>query len=81
MDAIAQLKEGSITILVKPNAKKTEILGWDETKHAWRVAIASPAVENKANVEVVKFFSRLVGKQVRIRSGLRSKEKVLSCKA
>ncbi len=68
---------GRVKILVKPNAKKDEMLGWDETREAFRVAIAAPAEENKANIAVIKFFSKLTKKQVRILSGLRSKEKVL----
>ncbi len=68
---------GKVQILVKPNAKKDEMLGWDEQRKAFRVAIAAPAEENKANIAVIKFFSKLTKKQVRILSGLRSKEKVL----
>lgn len=77
-EAISQLKSGKIKILVKPNAKKDEILGWDENRKAWRVAIAAPAEENKANIAVIKFFSKLVGKKVRILSGFKSKTKILT---
>jgi uncharacterized protein (TIGR00251 family) len=68
---------GKFKILVKPNSKKDEILCWDEARQAWKVSIAAPAEENKANLAVVKFFSRLTKKRVRIVSGLRSKEKLL----
>ena len=68
---------GKVKILVKPNSKKDEILGWDEARKAWKVAIAAPPEENKANIAVIKFFSKLTGKNVRIATGLTSKQKVL----
>ena len=68
---------GRIKILVKPDASKDEIVGFDELRQAWRVSIASPAVKNKANIAVIKFFSRLSKKKVRIVSGLSSSEKML----
>ena len=77
-DAISRLKAGKVKILVKANANKTEILGWDEDKQAFRVAVSAPAQDNKANLEIVKFFSKLVGQRVKIVSGLTSKEKVLA---
>ena len=67
-----------LKILVKPNAKKTDILGWDEDKKILRVAVSAPAEDNKANIAIIKFFSKKLGKRVRIVSGLKSKQKVLS---
>lgn len=78
MDAGALLKDGPMKVLVKPGAKKTEILGWDEGQEALRVGVAAPPEENKANRELVKFFSRLAGGRVRIVRGFASREKVLS---
>jgi len=68
---------GSISILVKPNAPKSEVIGWDEDRKALRVAISAVPDKDKANKEVVKFFSKLLGKKVEIIRGLRSREKVL----
>jgi len=68
---------GRVKILVKPNAVKDELLGFDESRKAWRVAIAAPAEDNKANIAVIKFVSKLTGKRVRIAAGLASKQKVL----
>lgn len=64
-------------IIVKPNANKSEILGYDKNKEALKVAITAPAKDNKANKEVIKFFSRLYKKKVTILKGLKSKEKLL----
>ena len=77
-EAVDQLKSGKIKILVRPNAKKDEIIGYDENRKAWRVAIAAPAEENKANLAIIKFFSKLAGKPVRILTGLKSKTKILT---
>jgi uncharacterized protein (TIGR00251 family) len=71
------LKSGKLKILVKANSKKDELLGWDAGRLALRVAINAPAEDNKANIAVIKFFSKLAKKQVRILSGLKSKEKIL----
>ncbi len=76
-EALVKLKQGNLTILVKPNAKKDEILNWDDKRNALRVNIKAPADDNKANIAVIKLFSKLTGKQVRIIKGLKSKEKVL----
>ncbi|MFH1590135.1 MAG: DUF167 domain-containing protein [archaeon] len=67
--------DSKLKIKVSPNSKKTEI---KEVKDGVVfVNIAAPADKNKANVEVVKFFSKMLKKQVRIKSGLKSKEKTL----
>jgi uncharacterized protein (TIGR00251 family) len=66
-----------ISIIAKPNSAKTELLGYDEEKKAFRVNVKAPADKNKANLEIIKFFSKLLKKKVRIKSGLTSKEKLL----
>ncbi len=71
------IKNNSLKILVKPNAKKNEILGYDENRKALKVAIAAHAEKGKANMEVIKFFSKLLRKPVKIKSGLTSKEKLI----
>lgn len=71
------IKNDSLKIIVKPNAKKNEILGYDESRKAVKVAIATHAEKNKANLEVIKLFSKLLKKQIKIKSGLTSKEKLL----
>jgi len=71
------IQNNSLKIIVKPNAKKNDILGYDESRKAVKVAIAAQAEKGKANLEVVKFFSKLLKKPVKIKSGLTSKEKLL----
>ena len=42
-----------------------------------KVAVAEPAEDNKANIELIKFLSKQLGKKIRILRGLKSKEKLL----
>lgn len=71
------INSGHLKILAKPNSPKTEIVVWDESRSALRVNVHAKPEDNEANIEVVKFFSKLLKKKVVIKSGLRSKEKIL----
>lgn len=62
-------------VRVKPNAEKDGVLSWDGA--VLRVAVAAPADKGKANARLVKFLSKELGCQVRIKSGFAGKEKVL----
>ena len=66
-----------LTIIVKPNSSKTLITGYDNNRKALKVNIKEPAENNKANIAVVKLFSKLTGKKVSIVRGLTSKKKIL----
>ncbi len=70
------ISENSLKIIVKPNSPKTEIIGYDEKRKALRVSIKAPAEKNKANLEIIKYFSKILKRQVKIK-GLSSKEKLL----
>ena len=77
MNVLDYVKNDRLKIIVKPNSKENKILSYDENKQALRVSIEAPAEDNKANIEVIKFFSKLLKKKVTIRSGLKSKEKLI----
>ncbi|MFH1770151.1 MAG: DUF167 domain-containing protein [archaeon] len=69
------VKDGKLKIKVSPNSKKTEI---KEVKdNVVFVNIAAPADKNKANKEVIRFFSKLLKKKVLIKSGLTAQNKTL----
>ncbi|WP_058947609.1 DUF167 family protein [Thermococcus sp. 2319x1] len=81
MTTIKDAKEGVIIqIYVQPNAKKTEIEGIDEWRKRLKVKVKVPPVEGKANKEVVKFFSKLLGADVVLLRGEASREKDLLVK-
>jgi len=67
----------TIKVLVKPNSNTNEIIGFDEERKLYRVTIKAPAEKGKANKELIKFFSKLTKRQVRIVSGFSSREKIL----
>ncbi len=77
MDIQNFITNNRLHILVKPNAKKTEILSCDAATKVVKIAVAAPADKDKANKELLKFISRTLKKKVAFVSGLRSKEKIL----
>ena len=72
-----QIKEDRFKIIVKANSSKNEIIGYDNDKGAYRVSIKAKAEDNKANIGIINFFSKLLKKRVKIIKGLKSKEKVI----
>ena len=62
-------------IIVKPGKRKTEIVG--ERDGVLVVNVKGKAENNEANNEVLGFFGRKLGKQVKIVKGFKSKRKVL----
>lgn len=77
MDIIQYIHNNHLAIIVKTNSPKTEIIGWNEEKKALKVNVHAKPEDNEANIEVIKFFSKLLKKKVKIKSGTRSKEKLL----
>lgn len=69
--------KNKLKIIVRPNAIESSIKGYDERRNALKVDISAPPDKNKANKEVVKFFSKLLKRKVSIKSGFASKEKLL----
>ncbi len=68
---------GNVKVILKPNSNCNKIAGFDNKKKAYLVEVKAPAHENKANIELVKFLSKLLKKKVRILKGMKSREKVL----
>ena len=62
-------------IVVKPGKRKTEIVR--EENGVVYVNVKGKAENNEANDEVVRFFSKKFGKDVKIIKGLKSKRKIL----
>jgi uncharacterized protein len=67
-----------ITIKVHPRAKRTSIAG--RLGDAWKLDLAAPPVDGKANEECIRFFAELTRvprSRVRIVTGLTSRMKVV----
>ncbi len=63
-----------LKVKVTPNSQKTEI---KEITDIIKINIAAPPDKNKANKELIKFFKRELKLNIRIKSGLSSREKVV----
>ncbi|MFH1134153.1 MAG: DUF167 domain-containing protein [Nanoarchaeota archaeon] len=58
--------------IIKPSSPRSELLGFDETRKAYRIAIKAPPEDGKANKELLKFLKKETGKQAEIVSGFTS---------
>jgi len=63
-------------VIVKPGSNKDEYLGIDE-KGRHIVRIKNKAIDNKANIGLIKFFKKEFNIRIRIKSGLTSREKII----
>ena len=63
-----------IKVRVKPNSGKSGVVRGGEK---YLVFLKSSPEENKANIELVKLLSKYLKKKVEIKSGLKSKIKIL----
>ena len=67
-----------LTVRVHPRAKRTALTG--RLGDAWKLALAAPPVDGKANDECVRFFAEFVAvprSRVRIVIGQTSRTKVV----
>jgi uncharacterized protein (TIGR00251 family) len=53
---------------------------YDADRDAVRVDVKAKPEDNEANIEIIKFFSKLLKKKVLIKTGLKNKEKILLIK-
>lgn len=72
-----EIKEGIFKAIIKPNSVKNEIVGFNKNKNAYLIKIKARVEDNKANIELVKFLSKVLGKRAKIKSGFKSKEKII----
>ena len=71
------IREDNVKVILKPNSPKNKIVKFDSERNAYIVEIKAPAYNNKANIELVKFLSRFLKKDVKIIRGFKSREKLL----
>ena len=74
---IEYIKNNRLKVKVRVNSYENKILDYDEERDMLNVSIKAPAVKNKANLELIKFLSKLTKKRVNIVSVLTSKTKVI----
>lgn len=77
-DLLEEIKQkGTIMLVVNTNGLKTEIKKYDEARKAYVMEVAAPPQDNKANIEITKYFSKKLGKEIKIMSGATSKKKLI----
>lgn len=72
-------RQESITIQVQPNARRNEVLGFEDG--ILHVKIAAPPVKGKANRELIEFLSQLLGVSkgsINIERGITGRRKVIA---
>ena len=72
---VENLPLGKLKVLVKPNSKSDEVLGWEGD--VLKIRVSAPAVDNKANIAVLKLLKKFSKKRISFISGLKSQEKLL----
>src|SRR3990172_957355 len=68
----------TLAVRVRPNARKTQVLGYREG--TLTVAVAAPAVEGKASEALLVYLAAVLAvrrSQVAIRRGMRSRDKLV----
>ncbi len=77
-DAVKESENGVlIDLTVSPNAKKTEIVGYNEWRKSIEVKVSSPPKGGKANAELIRFLKDVFGRDVKIVKGQTSTQKTI----
>ncbi len=77
MEIKQYIKDGMLSVVVKPNAPKTEVVSWDNDKQALRMNVHAAPEKGKANLEIVKFFKKKFKVDVIIVRGTKRHNKML----
>ena len=72
-----EIKETKFKAIIKPNSPANEVIGFDKEKDGYIIKIKAKAEDNKANKELIRFLSKVLGKRVKIKSGIKSREKIV----
>ena len=65
----------TLLVKVKPNARETRIISKSESEMT--IALAAPATDGKANLELIRFFKKMFKKDIKILRGKTSRIKLL----
>lgn len=69
--------KSTLMLVVHTNGLKTDIVKYDEARKAYVMEVAAPPQDNKANIEIAKYFSKKLGKKIKIISGATAKKKLI----
>jgi uncharacterized protein (TIGR00251 family) len=65
----------SVNLVVKPNSPKTLLKEFDESRSAFLMDVHAIPENNKANIEIIKYFKKNYKIDIVIISGFTSKKK------
>jgi uncharacterized protein YggU (UPF0235/DUF167 family) len=68
-----------IVVVKKLNSKNTEII--KQEHDIYYINVKGKAENNKANIEIIRFFTKHFNRPIEIISGFKSKKKLLGFKA
>ncbi|MBS3146060.1 DUF167 domain-containing protein [Candidatus Woesearchaeota archaeon] len=71
------IKKNKLKVVLKPNSNEDEIIKYDGVKNALIISVKAPAIENRANLALIKLIKKKTKKRARIIKGLKSREKIL----
>lgn len=71
------IKNNHLVLIAKPNASKTEFLGYDAAREAVRIAVAAPPDDGKANKELLKFLKKELGRDCELIAGKTGRKKIV----
>jgi uncharacterized protein len=74
----AHIDHGTLRVVVRPKAARTEVVDWDDARKALIVRVKAQPEDGKANAELVRYLSKELKRRVSIKSGFSSREKMLS---
>jgi uncharacterized protein len=80
MDINNYVHNNRLKVRVKPNARKTEILGYNKERDAVEIVLKAIPDKGEANKELLKFLTKLLKKKVTIKSGTKSRDKIILIK-
>jgi uncharacterized protein (TIGR00251 family) len=70
-------KEINLKTKVHPNSSREKIIELEDGYEVW---LKEKAIDGKANLKLIKLFKKELGKDIRIKSGFNSRNKVITIK-
>ena len=77
MNLSSYIKKSELCVRVRTKSARTEILGFDEASGSVVISVKAAPEKGKANEELVRFLSKKLKKKVVLKSGARSRRKIL----
>ena len=77
MEILGRNIDSSFKIIVRTGKRETKVTSFDEAQNMFYVDVKGKPIENEANIDILKYFKKLLKNPVRIKAGLTSKSKLI----